>query len=128
MITWVKALGISLLAVFAPIKAVLATALVLVLADLIVGIVAAVKIGGWKSIMSSGIRRTFTKIFVYEAGIALGFLAETYLMGGSIPIVKIIGGVIGITEMKSVLENLDIISGGSLFKSLIAKLGSSNDV
>lgn len=121
----IKALGISLLAVFAPIKAVLATALVLVLADLIVGILAARKRG--EPITSAGIRRTVGKILVYETAIMLGYLAQTHLMGDIIPVVKIISGLIGAVELKSCLENLDTVSGGSLFKSLIAKLGSRND-
>jgi phage-related holin len=118
-----KAIAISLVAIFAPIKAMLATTLVLIVADLILGIIAAHKRG--EAITSAGLRRSVTKIFVYEVAIMLGFLAETYLIG-SVPIVRLIGGLISVVEVASILENLNSISGTNLLKSVVQKLGSQN--
>lgn len=115
-------LGISLLAVFAPIRASLLTVLVLVLADLLLGIWAA-----WKrseKITSSGLRRTATKLLVYELLLVLGFLAEHYLIGAAMPVMKIVSAFVGITELLSCVENLNSIAGGNLLASLLTKLNS----
>lgn len=115
----------ALLALFAPIKAAAIAAIVLVIADLITGVIAAHKRG--EPITSSGLKVTVIKLFVYEAAILLAFLAQTYLTGTILPVCNLATTVIGLTEMKSVLENLDSIAGGSFFKSLIDKVNSSKD-
>lgn len=115
----------ALIALFAPVKAAAIATLALVFADLITGVVAAYRRG--EPITSSGLKTTVIKLFVYEAAIMLAFLAQTYLTGTILPVCNLATSVIGLTEMKSVLENLDSISGGSFFKSLIAKVSSSKD-
>lgn len=57
----------------------------------------------------------------------LGYVAEHFLMGDILALSKLIAGTIGIVEMKSILESADIINGGSLFKTIVSKLGSQND-
>jgi hypothetical protein len=57
----------------------------------------------------------------------LGFLAETYMLDGFLPISKICSGIIAVVEMASLLENLNTINGAPIFKDLINKLGSIND-
>lgn len=121
---YVFALLTALVGIFAPIKEVLATVMVLILLDLATGIYAAHKRG--ESINSSAIRRTVSKIFVYETAIIAGFLAQAYLVKDLIPVASLIGSVVGLVELKSVLENLNSISGTDLLKSVIDKLGSSN--
>ncbi len=125
MESWYKALFVSICAVFAPIQPMLITVGVLVGADLIFGLIAAYKTK--EPITSAGIRRTVTKSFVYLSSVMLGYIAEHYLIGDLIPVSKLIAGVIGVVEMKSILESADKINGGSLFKSIITKLGSEND-
>jgi phage-related holin len=124
MAKYIEALLISTLAVFAPINTVLEVVLVLILCDLLTGLIASRKAG--IKITSSGLRRTISKIVVYELALIAGFLAEKYLMGDLLPVVKLLGGLIGATELKSVLENANIISGTNLFEALIGKLGSDN--
>jgi phage-related holin len=116
---------LSILAVLAPIKAVMISAAVLVVADLILGIVAAIKRG--EKITSAGFRRTISKLFVYEMAVVLGFICEKYLISGTVPLSKIMSAYIGLTEMKSIVENLDSINGKPIFKDIISKLGSQND-
>lgn len=123
--TWIKALGVSVLAVFAPIESMLISVGVLIVADLAFGLIASYKLS--KPITSSGIRRTVTKSFIYLSVVCLGYVAEHYLIGDLLPVCKIIAGMIGVVEMKSILENADIINGGSVFKAVVAKLGSEND-
>ena len=114
----------AVVAIFAPIKMAIITVFVLVIADLITGLMAAYK--SKTPITSAGLRRTAIKLFLYEAALLLGFLAETFLTGASVPICKLVSAFVGLTEMKSVVENLIIIGGGSLFASLLSKLGSDN--
>lgn len=125
MKTHITNLLLSILAVFAPIKALILVAGVLIFSDLITGILAARKRG--EKIKSAPLRRTVTKCFVYEAAIILGWLVENYMIEGYIPVSKIAAGVISLVEFTSILENLDAINGTPLFKSLIKKLGSQND-
>lgn len=120
----IKILALTLLAVFAPIKAIIFAALTLIIFDLITGVIASHKRG--EPITSAGFQRTLTKTFVYLSAIMLGFLAETYLTGDLLPVSKIITSYIGFTEMCSLLENLNSISGTNLLTALIAKLGSKN--
>lgn len=115
----------SALAIFAPVKAVLIATAVLVAADLILGIIASVKQG--IPVTSAGLRRTISKLLVYEAAVMLGFLSESYLTGSMIPLSKIISAYIGLTEITSIVENLNIINGSSIFNGLLSKLGSEND-
>ena len=120
-----KALLISSIAVLAPIHAVMIVVGILIGADLILGIAASLKSG--EKIHSAAMRRTVSKILIYQLAVITGFLCETYLMGGLLPISKLVAGVIGLVEMKSILENCDIINGEPIFKSVLKKLGSDND-
>lgn len=122
---YLEALALSVIAVFAPVKAVMITAGVLVLSDLIVGLWAATK--RKEAIESSGLRRTVTKTVVYQVAIMVGFITERYLLGDLIPVGKLIGGMIGVVELKSILESLNEINGTPVFSSIVTKLGSAND-
>src|ERR1017187_6759867 len=115
--SYLKSLALSILVVFAPIHAALLTAFILVMCDLVLGVMAAKKRG--EHITSAGFRRTIGKLVVYEVAIALGFLCETYMTGPLVPVSKIIAGFVGITEIKSLMENLNEISGGDILKGLV---------
>lgn len=116
---------IALLAVFAPVKAVLLVTGFLIFADLISGIMAARKRG--EKISSAGLRRTLSKCLVYNLAVISGFLVETYMISDLLPISKLIAGVISLVELKSILENLNTINGTDIFKTVISSLGSKND-
>ncbi len=124
MNAWIKSLLLASLAVFAPIKAMLITVGIMIVADLILGIWAARKRG--EPITSAGFRRTVTKLFIYEVALMLAFLAETYL-SDALPLCKLIGAMISLTEMASITENLNEISGQNLLKSIVDKLQSANN-
>jgi hypothetical protein len=125
MLDYLKSILIASLAVFAPIKAVIIVTGVLVISDLITGIWAAKK--RKEKITSAGLRRTVTKTTVYLSAVCLGFLVEKYMIDSVLPISKLISGIIGVVELKSLMENLNTIYGSDLFKSIIEKLGSIND-
>lgn len=118
-------LALAITAVFAPEAAAIGTVLVLIGADLVTGLLAARKSG--QPITSAGLRRTITKVFIYEAALMAAYLAQKYLMEDALPLAKIVSSFIGLTEFKSISENLNILSGNSLLSSLIDKLGSVNE-
>lgn len=122
---WLFAAILSLAAVLAPAKAMIISALALVLADLLTGVVASLK--QRQRIASAKLQRTIVKLFIYELAIVLAFITEVYLLDGQIPASKVIAGYVGITELTSCLENLNIIGGGTLLRDVIKKLGSRND-
>lgn len=123
---YLLALAISAMAVFAPIKELLLVTLVLILVDLVTGVLAARKKG--KEIKSAGIRRTVSKLTIYMTSICVGFLIEQYMLDGFMPVSKLAAGLISVVEGKSIFENLDVLNGSPIFKALIQKLGSVNDV
>lgn len=116
----------SVVAIFAPIHAIILITGLLIAVDTISGIIAAYKRG--EKINSSGLRRTVTKSCVYLTAVCLGFLVEHYMIDDFFPLSKIIAGAISFVELKSILENLDSINGSSVFKAVIEKLGSINDI
>lgn len=114
---------LPLIAVLAPIKALLIAALALALVDMITGIWAALKRG--EKITSAKMRRSVSKIFIYQLGILSGFIIGHLIGFADVP--KLVAGIIGIVEARSIFENLDIIYGEPIFKGLIKKLGSKNE-
>lgn len=117
-------LPLALVAVFSPIHATLAATLALVSADLVTGIIAAVKRG--ERVQSSKLRRTVVKALVYESAICLGFVAQRWMLADSIPAVNILAGLIGVVELKSILENLDAIGGGTVLRQAVERLAPVN--
>lgn len=117
---WLESLFIATVAIFAPIQTALITVFVLTIADLVLGVMAARKQG--KPITSSGLKNTVGKIFLYEIALCLAFLVQQYLTGDIFPAAKLISALIGVVELKSILENMDIINGSSIFKTIITKL------
>jgi uncharacterized membrane protein len=122
---WFSKVALVVFAALAPIHAVIVSVGVLVMGDLVTGVWAAYKRG--EEIKSSGLRRTLSKLVVYNIAIISGFMVQQYMIEDLVPIVKIIAGVIGLVELKSILENANKITGVDLFKEVIARLGSKND-
>jgi len=114
-----------MLVLLLPIKATMMTVGFLIFLDLALGIWAARK--RQEKISSAALRRTISKMIIYQLAVISGFLIEQYLLQGSLPIAKVVAGYIGIVELKSVLENSNVILGTDIFRMLIQKLGSKND-
>ena len=125
LLKYLPAWLIAMVAIFAPEKAAICTALVLILIDLVTGVWAAKKRG--EAITSSGLKTTIYKIVFYELDICLGFLAQTYLTGTVLPVCNLITSVIGLTEMTSILENLQTINPNISWASLISKFNTTKD-
>lgn len=122
---WLNKLALASMAALAPIKMVMITVGFLIMVDLVTGIWAALKRG--EKVSSAAMRRTVSKIFIYQLAVVSGFMLETYILDGILPVAKIVAGVIGMVEFKSILENSNHIVGGDIFKLVIQKLGSDND-
>lgn len=122
---WLMAVLLSCVAVLAPIKAVLVTVGILIVADALTGMYAAHKRG--EKISSAAMRRTLSKMLVYQGVVILGYLLEANLMDHLMPVAKIVASAIGMVEFKSILENSNSIVGTNVLKSIISKLGSDND-
>lgn len=117
--------ALALITVFAPIQGMLLSTLGLICADFVLGVYAAKKSG--VPLTSAGFRRTVSKILIFELAICLAYVAQHYLLLDSLNVTSIVAGFVGLTELKSCMENLNAISGGELLKSLLEKLGSAND-
>lgn len=119
-------LGLSILASLAPAKQLFAVALALIFIDLITGVLKARKEG--EKIHSAGFRRTVSKFCIYMTAIAVGYWIESIMLKGFLPVSNIAAGLISLVEGKSIFENLDVLNGQPIFKSLIKKMGSVNDI
>lgn len=122
--SWFKSAFIAAMSVFMPIKAMLVTVIVLVLADLATGVWAAYKMQ--QPITSAKMRNTVSKLLIYLVAVCVGFLVENYLLEQLLPVSKLIAGAIGMVELTSLLENANKILGTDIFKAILLKLGSAN--
>src|ERR1700722_12629684 len=118
---------LALVSIFSPAEGMIVTVVALCLFDLLSGLLAARK--QKLPITSYGLKRTIIKLLVYELAICLSYLVGTYLIGPYLPLTNIVSSVIGLTELKSILENADIIAGKPILQSVLNALqrSSSND-
>ena len=121
---WIIKTLIVAVSIFAPIKALLLSCGGLIVADMITGMIAAKK--RKEEIRSAEMRRSITKMVVYQVAIMSAFVLETYMLEGLLPVSKIVSGVIGMVEFKSILENVSVIAGEDIVKMVMDKLGSKN--
>jgi len=113
-----KSIVLLVAAFLAPIATVIFAVIFLIFVDLITGILASMK--EKERITSSAMSRTIAKTFVYCTTIIVTFVVHKYLLVGfDFPIESIVSGFIALTEMKSILENMDRISNHSVLKDLI---------
>lgn len=125
MLQYLKTLAIAALAVFLPVKTILTAVLVLCLIDTILGTIAA-KMRKEK-ITSKALGRSVAKLLVYEVAVLCAFLVQKYLIVDTIPVVSLISGLIGLTELTSILENANSISGSNIFANIIKLLQSKSE-
>lgn len=122
---WIKNLALSLIAILLPLKAIAAAIVVLVIADLITGCLAARKLG--EKIESNKLKRSVSKLMLYYSATLVSYVATVWLVDSLIPVQKMVTTLIGIVEVKSILENLDIIHGGNFFKAMLQRLEKKSE-
>lgn len=93
----------------APVKEVLFSVGFLLMTDLVTGIWAALRAN--KKIRSSTFRQSVTKSASYLTAICTAYVTQTFLINNALPLVHIVAGLIGTTEILSIYENLSKISG-----------------
>lgn len=103
-----------------PIHPALISVMCLPLVDLALALLCAKR--AKEPVTSSGLKRTVAKVLMYEAATILAFVTETSLLGGLVPVVRMVTGLIGMTELKSCLEHLDTLGGNPLFASILNRL------
>lgn len=106
-------------AFIAPVKTLLIATIVLVFIDLILGVIAAKRRG--ELIESRKLRASVKKFLSYEAAIVVGHLVQVYFTP-ELPVMALTSSVIGLSELKSVLENLTSISGVDFVQQITGRL------
>lgn len=86
------------------------------------GILASIKEG--KPITSARTRDSVMKCLAYQVCVISVFLLERYMVEGALPAAKLVAGAIGVTEAKSILENVQRVAGVPLFSAVLSKLQS----
>ena len=102
----------------------MATVLALVVVDMVTGIIVSKKINK-KNLTSSGFKQTVGKLALYEIAVCIAYFVQTQLTGDLFPASKLVSTMIGLTEVKSILENIDIINGKNTFKLILARITHS---
>lgn len=121
MITWLKGIGITILAFLAPIHLLMICVGILIGADFITGIARAVK--KKQKITSNAMKRTVVKSLIYQVAVISGFALETIMPGG-LPIAKLVASAIALVEFKSIAENVQGSTGIDLV-AVIKKVSSN---
>lgn len=116
---------LSALAVFAPVKEMCFAILFLVAVDTLTGLwaVAVTK----SQFTSRKLSRTIVKVLVYITTICVTYIANKFLLSTgtfSLPLETLIGSFIALTEVKSILENLQKIQKQPLLQFVIDKISS----
>jgi hypothetical protein len=131
-----KAQLISVLAIFmafvAPIKGLLIAVGFAIVLDTVFGLIKAKKLNGWKSVSSRKLSQIVSKMVLYQSAVILFYFIDLFIMGDFIKIfsgipfflTKLIGALLCFIELKSIDENVKIITGSSLwdrFKEMLSR-------
>lgn len=119
-------LFLSLVAVFSPITPLILTVGFLIALDFFVGIYRAFKLK--EPISSRKMGNTISKMLLYQCTILSLYVFEVYILDSALPITKIGAGLISIVEIKSLDENIQKITGISVYDRIVKvlKRGVSN--
>jgi phage-related holin len=112
---------ISLLSFLTPIKEWILLVGFLVVADMVSAIIATYKTKGLESIESRKLARTVAKFTAYGIVVMVTHAIET-LFFPDIPAVKLVSGFVAMVEVKSIDENIKIITGKSFLKMVVELL------
>ena len=122
---WTQNLLLALVAVFAPVQSMLLAVGALIAIDFVTGVWRAVK--QHEPITSTGFRRSIAKMVAYQLAVISAFVLERYMLADALPAAKIVASVVGITEVKSIFENLRLITGIDLWAQVLTKIQGARD-
>lgn len=123
----VVTLGMSLLAVFAPLQKMMFALLFLVTADFLTGIWAAYQTR--TPVTSRRLARTIVKTFVYLTTVCVVHIANKFLLSAgdfALPLDSLIISFIALTELKSIFENLHKVQKQPFLQFLIDRIASDS--
>ncbi|TSA23995.1 MAG: holin [Bacteroidetes bacterium] len=110
-------LAVLLISYFAPVKEIVHVMLIFILIDFISGVWAARK--RKETLESRKFRKTLTKFLWYTVALILSFMMEkTFNLSWS-NLSGIIGGFICFIELKSIFENITVITGEPIFMKIL---------
>jgi hypothetical protein len=110
-------LSVAIISIFTPVTPILLTIGVLIIIDFLVGIYRAFKMK--EQITSRKMGNTISKMFLYQLTIISLFLFENYILMGILPVTKIGAALISITELKSIDESVEKMTGVGIWKKLV---------
>jgi hypothetical protein len=108
---------VATISIFTPVIPMLLTIGVLIVIDFLVGIYRAFKMN--EQITSRKMGNTISKMFLYQLTIISLFLFETFILMGILPVTKIGSVLISITELKSIDESVEKMTGVGIWKKLV---------
>lgn len=117
--------GVGAWICLAPIRPAMACALFLPLCNLVLTFLVAYKTKQpypWVSI-----RKAAIKTGLYLSGTILAFVTETYMTGPLVPCIHLVTGLIGVTELRSCLTQLDALNSTPVFSNILTKIVSPGD-
>ena len=105
-----------LIVFISPVRALMTAIMFLAVTDLITALWVVIK--KQEKVTSVGLRKTINKILAYEIAVVLSYTVETVFQLG-VPVVRLIAGLIAVTELKSNLENLYYITGLDYWQKIV---------
>jgi hypothetical protein len=112
----------AILAITAPLHHIFIAVFFLVTLDLILAIIASIK--SKVAIQSGKLKGSVIKLLAYNTSIVVSYIVESNLTGPDVPVLRMVTTIIGLTELKSVLEHLDVITGGGVIKAILVKINA----
>jgi phage-related holin len=126
VLSLLKKVFILIYAFLSPITKVIYTILFLIFVDLVTGLWASKK--EKQAITSSALSRTVGKVLIYSTTVILAFIVNKYLLEGfGFPVERVVSGFIAITEMTSIMENMNRISDRPLLNDLILRFSNERE-
>lgn len=114
---YLSPLFVAIISIFTPITPILLSVGVLIIIDFIVGLWRAFKMK--EQITSRKMGNTISKMLLYQLTIISLFIFETYILGSIVPVTKIGAALISITEIKSIDESVEKMTGLGVWKKLV---------
>lgn len=124
-IFFLKSILATCIAFMMPIHTLIIGVGALILLDTIAGLYRAFKLK--QSITSKKFGHIISKILLYNIAIISGYILQWIIGIDVLPISKLIASVIGLTEIKSILENVNEITGIDLWKFVMNYVKRSPD-
>ena len=112
---WLLKLLGAMVAMLLPIYNIMAAIVALIILDFISGVSAAIAVKD--KFQASKIKKTVAKFIFYNVAVMSAFVVEKFL-APELPLIKIVGAFIGMTEFFSILRNLKKILGLDFTKAI----------